>query len=270
MEPLVTVLLPVYNGAKYLRPAIDSILEQTYKNIDFLIIDDGSIDESKQIVQSYTDPRIRFIINEANLGLTATFNKGIDLALGKYVVRMDADDISVADRIEKQVSYLETHPEVAMVDSIMEYIDSDGKSLNRYNSDIISEKDIRASLPENNYLGHSSVTIKTDIYKKYKYHDTDAEDYDLWLRLANDGLIIHKIAEPLLKYRTHGNSYTDQKRKRSRSTLRLAITKRNYLKAISFTDKFKAFNLRVFYHMCKQYLFGYIKFILNYNIKSPK
>jgi len=266
MESLVTVLLPVYNGEQYLKLAIDSILNQTYKNIDLLLIDDGSTDGTIEIIKSYADPRIRLVRNEHNLGLTATFNKGIDLAIGKYVARMDADDIAINTRIEKQVNFLEGHKEVTMVDCVMEVIDKDGNSLKKYNSDIISEKEIRRSLPYNNHLGHSSIMIRANIYKKYKYRKTDAEDYDLWLRLANDNHVIHKIDEPLLKYRLHGNSYTDNKgRKRSRGTLRLAITKRNYLKTIHIRKRFTFFNISVFFSMVKDYIVGYIKYYMNYN-----
>jgi len=266
MEPLVTVLMPVYNGRKYLKEAIESILNQTYKNIDFLIIDDGSTDDSVKVVMSYNDSRIKLVKNEQNIGLTAILNKGVELSNGQYIARMDADDISASDRLEKQVNYLEQHPDVCMVDSIMELMDAQGNSLNKYNSDVISEKDIRNSLPKNNYLGHSSIMIRAGIMRKYKYRTTEAEDYDLWLQLANDNYIIHKIDEPLLLYRLHGSSYTDNHgRKQSRGTLRLAITKYLYLTKLPFKKRFTLFNIKVLYYTILQYIIGYIKYAVNYN-----
>ena len=99
--PVVTVLMPVYNGAAYLREAMDSILHQTYHDFEFLIINDGSTDESENIIHSYQDSRIRYLKNETNIRLIATLNKGLKEASGKYIVRMDADDISVSSRNRK-------------------------------------------------------------------------------------------------------------------------------------------------------------------------
>ena len=113
----VTVLMPVYNGEMYLREAIDSILHQTFTDFEFLIINDGSTDNSETIILSYDDSRIRYEKNDSNLKLIATLNKGIELAKGKYIVRMDADDISIPDRIEKQVAFLEKNPDVGICGS---------------------------------------------------------------------------------------------------------------------------------------------------------
>ena len=104
--PLVTVLMPVFNAEKYLRLAIDSVLNQSYSYFEFLIIDDGSTDQSAQIIRSYSDPRIRFLQNECNLGLVTTLNRGIESSQGQYLARMDADDISYPQRLEKQVALL--------------------------------------------------------------------------------------------------------------------------------------------------------------------
>src|SRR6187397_2012165 len=105
-EPLVTVLMSVYNAEKYLREAIDSILNQTYRNFEFIIINDASTDGSEAIINSYKDERIRLISNSQNLRLTASLNKGIDLAKGKYIARMDADDASLPERLQKQVTFM--------------------------------------------------------------------------------------------------------------------------------------------------------------------
>ena len=114
---LVTVLMPVYNAEKYVKQAIQSILDQTYKSFELLIINDGSVDGSAHIIKSFQDPRIRFIENEKNLGLIATLNKGFDLSKGKYVARMDADDVAMPKRLKSQVAYMESHPEIGVYGS---------------------------------------------------------------------------------------------------------------------------------------------------------
>lgn len=114
-KPLFSVLMPVYNGEKYLREAIDSILEQTLTDFEFLIIDDGSKDNSVQIINSYNDPRIRLVKNETNLGISKTLNRGIEMASAEFIARMDADDISYPARLQKQYDYLIKHPRVLTV-----------------------------------------------------------------------------------------------------------------------------------------------------------
>jgi glycosyltransferase involved in cell wall biosynthesis len=115
LSPKVTVLMSVYNGEEHLREAIDSILNQTYKNFEFLIIDDGSTDGSVNIIRSYLDPRIRLIKNKKNIGITRSLNKGLKLARGEYIARMDDDDIAFPERLEKQVRFLNEHVNVGLV-----------------------------------------------------------------------------------------------------------------------------------------------------------
>ncbi|TNE70794.1 glycosyltransferase family 2 protein, partial [bacterium] len=105
-SPVITCLMSVYNGEEFLREAMDSILDQTYTNFEFLIINDGSTDDTVPIIESYDDPRIRLIHNEVNIGLTKSLNKGIGLAKGEYIARMDADDISLPERFERQIEVL--------------------------------------------------------------------------------------------------------------------------------------------------------------------
>jgi glycosyltransferase involved in cell wall biosynthesis len=106
--------MPVYNGSKHLSDAVDSILTQTYTNFEFLIIDDASTDNSFEILKSYKDDRIRLIKNEKNIGLSASLNKGLNLALGKYIARMDQDDISLPNRLEKQIEYFKEHNDICV------------------------------------------------------------------------------------------------------------------------------------------------------------
>ena len=110
-NPLVSILMPVYNSEKYLREAIKSILNQTFTNFELIIINDGSTDNSLKIIKSFKDNRIKIIKNKGNLGLIKTLNKGIDLAQGKYIARMDADDIAMPKRLEKQIAFFNENPD---------------------------------------------------------------------------------------------------------------------------------------------------------------
>ena len=129
LKPLITVLMSVYNGERYLHEAIESILNQTFTDFEFLIINDGSTDSTRDIITSYTDSRIRLIDNEQNIGLTKSLNKGIDLARGKYIARMDADDISMPERLEVQYNFLEKNIEYSLVSSGAYLIDENNNQI---------------------------------------------------------------------------------------------------------------------------------------------
>ena len=118
--PSISVVMPAYNAEKYLREDIDSILAQTYDDFEFIIINDGSIDRTKEIILSYSDPRIVYIENEQNSGICVTLNKGLDTAKGRYIVRMDSDDIALPQRLEIQVRYMDANPDVGVAGSMVE------------------------------------------------------------------------------------------------------------------------------------------------------
>ncbi len=212
--PKVTVLMPVYNGGAYLRLAIDSIIKQTFTDYELLIIDDGSTDQSAQIIQSYHDNRIRCIQHAANQGLIATLNEGIDLARGQYLARMDQDDIATPDRLFIQSHYLDSHPTCAVVGSTVTMINQPGQVIGEWSDDrqYTSAAAIRQHLPKANCVAHPTVMGRTALFKKYHYteYQTNAEDYDLWLRLVADHQNIEKIVTPLLLYRVHHNSMTQR------------------------------------------------------------
>lgn len=201
--PKLSVIMPVFNAEKYLREAIDSIIRQSITDWELIIINDGSTDSSETIIKSYTDTRIRYYINEHNLGLIATLNKAIDLCKGEYIARMDADDISEEDRFRLQASFLEKNKEYALCGADAKVIDDNntetGKILNLTTNDYL-QINLLFSVP----FIHPSIMIRSEILKsnhfdsKYKH----AEDYELWCRIANK----HKIANIgsyLLKYRWH-------------------------------------------------------------------
>ena len=125
-EPAISVVLSTYNGERFLREAIDSILQQTFTDFEFIIINDASTDGTADILATYDDPRMRVLTNDVSLRLTKSLNKGIAQAGGKYVARMDDDDIALPQRLEKQYAYMEAHPEVAFLNTWMDIIRSTG------------------------------------------------------------------------------------------------------------------------------------------------
>lgn len=191
MKPKVTVLMSVYNGERFLPQAIDSILTQSYHDFEFLIIDDGSNDRSREIIQSYNDKRIRLINNRENIGLTASLNKGLELAGGEYIARMDADDVSYPQRLEVQVEFLENNPAVALLGAWAEVVDEDGKTIKvwRYPA---GDCAIRWRLLTRNCLVHSSVMYRKDKVRDAGGYNSSlkfAQDYELWAKLSGTARI---------------------------------------------------------------------------------
>lgn len=207
--------MPVYNAEAYLKEAIDSILSQTFSDFEFIILNDGSTDTSETIIKSYTDPRIRYLPNERNEGLSFTLNKGVAAAQGKYIARMDGDDISLPNRFEKQVHVLQKQG-LDIVASVVRPIDSLGQLLPNWKADVetITDQQIRNYLPKDNCVAHPTVLGKTELFKNYPYQQRQrlAEDYDLWLRLVADGYRIEKIPEPLVLHRILTTSFTRTKK----------------------------------------------------------
>ena len=205
--PLITVLMPVYNGAKYLNEAIDSILNQTFSDFEFLIIDDGSTDQSIDQIMLYDDPRIQLIKNKKNLGQSETLNKGLSLARGEYIARIDQDDISIPERLKKQLDFMENNSDVDVCGSWVQL-------MGKYNGIIELEtqsEEIKISLLTNQNLAHPAVMIRKDTLVKYdlNYNPTFTigNDYDLWVRMF-DYCSFANLPEPLLKFRMHDNQYS--------------------------------------------------------------
>lgn len=204
--PKVSVLMPVYNADRFLKEAIDSIIEQSYSDWELIIINDGSIDKSEQIALSYTDDRIKYFVNEKNLGLIDTLNKGIDICQGEYVARMDADDISTSDRLEKQVEFLDKHPECAICGCQATVIDNNGQPIgqiiNLYDNEYL-QINLLFSVP----FIHPGVTMRKTVLKENRYNENykHAEDYDLWCNIAQN-YKVNNLSDFLLKYRWHNTN----------------------------------------------------------------
>lgn len=212
--PTVTVLLPVYNAAGFIAQTIESILAQTFTDFELLLINDGSSDESVKIIEQFNDSRIRLVLNERNLGLIETLNRGAALARGKYIARMDADDVALPQRLEKQVAFLNQHSGIHIVAAFVDFINTDGEVTGSWSTDRAAntEAAIQAMMPQTNCIAHPAVMIRTETLRQFLYSPAQkgAEDYDLWLRLLAAGKRIAKIEEVLLHYRIHLASITVQ------------------------------------------------------------
>jgi glycosyltransferase involved in cell wall biosynthesis len=205
--PELTVLMPVYNGERYLKEAVESILGQTFSDFEFLIVDDGSQDGTSAIVRAYGDERIRLVENGRNLGLIRTLNAGLQLARGRYVARMDADDVSLPQRLELQWRYLQRNPHVSVVGTQYRMIDENGLVLSTRKPEsrdfLIS---FRMYVEAYNPVCHPAVMFRTEEIRAQGGYDAsfpNAEDAALWFRLNSLGVRFANIPRVLVLYRTH-------------------------------------------------------------------
>lgn len=251
-KPAITVLLPVHNGALFLRKAIDSVLSQSLADFELLIINDGSTDDSEKIIFSYTDHRLRYVKNDQNLGLIETLNKGIDFAKGEYMARMDADDICVTDRLKMQKEFLDQHRDVGFVATTITLINENAEPTGFWPLDqkTISSASIRKTMILKNCISHPSVMGRTLDFRKlrYKAYQKNIEDYDLWLRALNSGLKIAKLPLPLLLYRQHSGSITSTHLKKNFFWLHYAM-KKKFLINERKEGRMSMFTIKVFFAM---------------------
>ena len=201
--------MSVYNGERYLHEAVESILNQTFSDFEFIIIDDGSTDTTWKILNEYAqkDNRIILIKNNNNIGITRSLNKGLKVAKSQYIARMDADDVSLPDRLLKQITFMEAHPEIGVLGTWVECIDENNVMLEKWHMPT-SPALIRWSLIFGNCVAHPTVMMRHEIIKQLGYYDTNihyAQDYDLWVR-ASMITQITNIPEVLLKRRISKNS----------------------------------------------------------------
>lgn len=228
-SPMISVLMPVYNGGENLRKAIDSILNQTYYNFELIIIDDGSTDNSLDILIEYRnlDNRI-LLISRENRGLVLTLNESIKLARAPWVARMDQDDISLPLRFEKQLDWLEKSG-ADICGSWVKYFVGENNICKYFETDEAIKYDMLFKSP----FAHPSVIMRTELVKKLNYDKSceHAEDYDLWVRAAMSGCKMSNVQEVLLMYRRHTNQMTSKSFENTNEVSR-AIRKR-YWKYVS-------------------------------------
>ncbi len=207
-RPLVSIILPIFNGEKYLETAIKSVLSQEYANWELLLIDDGSSDNSQRIMRAQTDIRIKPVVHTSNQGLISTLNHGLTLARGQYIARMDQDDISDISRLNKQVKFLLENPDVGILGTQAAIINKDDRVQGILPAPIFSD-DISFGLKITNCFIHGSVmfnrkALPDDIFYPSSY--LHSEDYALWVKLANAGVKMRNLDEVLYFWRSHVES----------------------------------------------------------------
>jgi hypothetical protein len=205
--PKISVIMPAYNAERYVGEAIESVLSQTFGDFEFLIIDDASTDSTESVIASFSDPRIRLLKNENNLGIARTLNRGLDEALGEYIARMDSDDVSLPERFEKQVRYLDLHPECDVLGCAIEEFGA-LSGIKRFSED---HETLKIDLIFGSCFAHPSVMMRADaIGKNALHYDPEfskMEDWELWCR-ASGAHRLASLPDVLLKYRIHSGQVT--------------------------------------------------------------
>jgi len=212
MAPKVSVLMPVKDGERFLGQAIDSILNQTFTDFEFIIINDGSVDRSAEIVRGYDDPRIRVITHAGSLGVATCLNIGLDTALGEYIARMDCDDISLPERLAKQVTYMDGHPEIAASGTWAKDIDAEGREFSE--RCLPHGERMKYEFWRPSPIVHPSAIIRASQLGNIRYDSRipHAEDFDFWLAIKARHEL-GNLPEHLLLYRVHSSSITSQHRR---------------------------------------------------------
>ncbi len=208
MSPRVSILMPVYNAAPYVKDAVDSILNQSFRDFELIILDDASTDESATVLDSFEDSRIVRYTSGKNVGLANILNVGIDMARGEYIARMDADDISLPTRLQTEVEYLDSHPKIDLVSCGMQQFGLADRTMSYKESFWLVCYNAFFFSP---ILHASSMWRKNSFEAKnlrYKQERVPSEDYDLWVQALCEGLKLINIPEVLYRYRIHGKQNT--------------------------------------------------------------
>jgi GT2 family glycosyltransferase/pyruvate-formate lyase-activating enzyme len=223
-QPKISVVMATYNDGLYLQMAVESILKQTFQDFELIIVDDGSTDATPDILSKVEDPRVRVFRNSQNLGLTKSLNIGVRHARGRYIARMDADDISLPHRLETQVNFLEKNREYGLIGSSYYKMDETGE-IHSLIHVLEDDRSLQAGLKKQNWFGHGSVMMRKDAFQQVGGYDERfrfAQDYDLWLRMAK----FYKVAnsgEPLYCWRFTESSISKTRAEEQKYFANLAL-----------------------------------------------
>lgn len=212
-KPKVSIIMSVYNGQGYLEESVESILNQSFRDFEFLIVDDNSEDSSFPIVARYSnfDKRVKVFRNKEHIGLTKSLNILLDKARGEYIARMDADDISLPERILKQYNFLERHKDVLLIGTGVFNINEKGIILSQ-SDPLTTPSEVAKRLPIGNCIYHPSIMFRNGKLR-YREKFMFSQDYDLYLNLLSLGEKITNLKEVLLKYRINSKSISNQRHK---------------------------------------------------------
>ena len=211
LYPKITVVMPVYNSEKYLDTAIKSILNQTFTNFEFIIVDDASTDSSVEIINSYQDQRIKLIQNNVNQGIPISRNKSLAASSGEYIAILDSDDYAYPSRLAEQLEFMENNPDFGMVGSWVELMDENGDLTGEVWNEEEPDQKIPCRLLFHNYFAHSAVFLRRSALNAveingefYRKDYPNAQDYDLWVRISKK-FKVWNLPKVLIKYRVHSN-----------------------------------------------------------------
>lgn len=266
IAPRISVIMPVYNSEKYVSFAIKSILNQTYRNFEFIIVNDGSTDNSEKIILLYKDQRIIYRKKE-HTGISDTLNFGLKIARGEWIARMDSDDISFPNRLEKQMNYIQRNCDISVISTIYAIFKSE-KRINKIKYIVLNpEKDeaIKKKLLLSNSLHHSSVMFKKNIILDSGCYDSrydDVEDYELWLRIS-DRVIFGTIQEILLLARFNRHSFYRRHNKRLKDMNLILLLNYLYKTNLQGEDFLKYYLLINYYYGDKYTLRKILKYDSN-------
>ena len=212
--PVISVVMSVLNGELYLREAMDSILAQTFPDFEFIIINDGSKDATSDILRSYADKDARIrVYDQENAGLINALNRGCTQARGKYIARMDADDIAAPSRLAQQYKFMEAHPQVGVVGGAVQFVNNKSELVKLEDQILLDNNELQRELLERCVFWHPTVLFRTAIFHAVGGYRRvlDAEDYDLWLRIAERADLAN-LPNVLVKYRLHPAQVSASKR----------------------------------------------------------
>ena len=210
-KPKVTVFIPVHNRADYVRVAVNSILAQSFRDFELLIVDDGSTDDTVEVLPRYQDSRIRIARNDSNYGIPTTRNRGLELARGEYIALLDSDDHAYPNRLQKQVDFLDANASIAQVGSWCSFMDERGVMLSKVRRQPLNPDDIHAHMPFHCPLVNRTIMARTEILREYGY-DTNfprCQDYDLHSRMV-DKHAMANVGDILVCGREHPGRFTGQ------------------------------------------------------------
>lgn len=275
--PKISVVMPAYNAEKYIGEAIESILNQTYTDFEFIIINDGSTDKTKEIIDSYNDSRIVYLENKKNSGIVVTLNKGLDFATGEYIARMDADDIAVDTRFEKQIAIMEGDKSIGVLGTGTKIFGETVETKETHST--LQPEKLKAELLFSTCICHPSAMIRKkvldDHHLRYKAEYKGAEDYELWWQIASVSKIV-TIPDVLHCYRIHPNQVTQVKNDAYKDLLMRMLELRLRTLKISLSDYekecFLIYCMGNFKEFDQKKLHTYIDVlskILNHNRKEP-
>jgi len=202
IQPLISVIMPVYNGEKFIRETIDSILNQTYQNFELIIVNDGSVDSTQQIIYGYEDKRIRLLNLTSNQGVANARNMGVDFSKGEFIAFIDSDDLYDLNKLQTQLDFLTCNPSVDVCSGYFVVLENERKILIK---NPLTDQAIKEHFFTGNCISQPNVMGKAEVFKKFRYDSTllVSEDYDLWTRMATSGIVFANLPISLMKYRMH-------------------------------------------------------------------